>query len=283
LHSPPLSHASTWSLTVYPWTLRINLGRPSYYSGSATTLHSISVLPLGQPLTPWPLIEIRSVKNRSWQVAVLRYSCPLSARTALGRFPSWCSKKVRYSRSFWPAFPLLTINPICYCEPFFQGSWSVTTQVYGAYLLWHISHLLRCISSLLQCISYQLWCISYLLQCTSYQLQCFSFKLLLCSSGPSGLLLSYLQVHTLFPSCHLSPCCYLLLPCVSPTLPFTCLVFITRILSFQLVYKSLCISWYLSMNINKAPSPSCFCLTLSSSSDSTPTPTPPSSVLCPLL
>ena len=76
--------------------------------------------------------------------------------------------------------------------------------------------------------------------------------------------------------------CFLLL-CVSPTLPFTCLVFITRILSFQLVYKSLCISWYLSMNINKAPSPSCFCLTLSSSSDSTPTPTPPSSVLCPLL
>ena len=55
----------------------------------------------------------------------------------------------------------------------------------------------------------------------------------------------------------------------SPTPPFTCLVFITRILSFQLVYKSLCISWYLSTNINKAPSSSCFCLTLSSSSNST--------------
>jgi len=64
------------------------------------------------------------------------------------------------------------------------------------------------------------------------------------------------------------------LSCVSPTPPFTCLVFITRILSFQLVYKSLCISSYLSMNINKALSSSCFCLTLSSSSDSTPTPTP---------
>jgi len=62
------------------------------------------------------------------------------------------------------------------------------------------------------------------------------------------------------------------LSCVSPTLPFTCLVFITRILSFQLVYKSLCISSYL--NINKALSSSCFCLTLSSSSNSTPTPTP---------
>jgi len=59
-----------------------------------------------------------------------------------------------------------------------------------------------------------------------------------------------------------------LLSCVSPTPPFTCLVFITRILSFQLVYKSLCISLYLSMNINKAPSSSCFCLTLSSSSSS---------------
>jgi len=65
------------------------------------------------------------------------------------------------------------------------------------------------------------------------------------------------------------------LSCVSPTPPFTCLVFITRILSFQLVYKSLCISSYLSTNINKALSSSCFCLTLSSSSDSTPTPTPP--------
>jgi len=63
-----------------------------------------------------------------------------------------------------------------------------------------------------------------------------------------------------------------LLSCVSPTPSFTCLVFITRILSFQLVYKSLCISSYLSTNINKAPSSSCFCLTLSSSSDSTPTP-----------
>jgi len=76
------------------------------------------------------------------------------------------------------------------------------------------------------------------------------------------------------PVTYLSTCCYLLLPCVSPTLPFTCFVFITRILSFQLVYKSLCISSYLSTNINKAPSSSCFCLTLSSSSDSTPTPTP---------
>jgi len=66
-----------------------------------------------------------------------------------------------------------------------------------------------------------------------------------------------------------------LLSCVSPTPPFTCLVFITRVLSFQLVYKSLCTSLYSSMNINEALSSSCFCLTLSSSSDSTPTPTPP--------
>ena len=64
-------HASTRSLTIYPRTLRIILGRPSYYSGSVTTLRSISVLLLGQPLTPRPLVEIRSVKNRSWQSCYL--------------------------------------------------------------------------------------------------------------------------------------------------------------------------------------------------------------------
>ena len=32
-------------------------------------LHSISVLPLGQSLTPRPLVEIRSVKNQSWPVS----------------------------------------------------------------------------------------------------------------------------------------------------------------------------------------------------------------------
>jgi len=92
-------------------------------------------------------------------------------------------------------------------------------------------------------------------------------------------------ISCLLPVTYLSLCCYLLLPlfmclllsCVSPTPPFTCLVFITRILSFQLVYKSLCTSLYLSMNINKSPSSSCFCLTLSYSSDSSPTPVPPSS------
>ena len=49
------------------------------------------------------------------------------------------------------------------------------------------------------------------------------------------------------PATYLSPCCYLLLSCVSSfhmflqlclSTSFTWLVFITRILSFQLIYKS---------------------------------------------
>ena len=77
----------------------------------------------------------------------------------------------------------------------------------------HISYLLQRISSLLRRLSYQLRRISY-------QLRCFSSELLLCSSGPSSLLLSYLQVHTLFPSCHLLVTLLLLIP--SMCLPFSC-------------------------------------------------------------
>ena len=56
---------STQLLTVYPWTLCQTLSWPSYYLRSTTTLRSTSVLPLDQPLTPRPPIEIRSAKTRS--------------------------------------------------------------------------------------------------------------------------------------------------------------------------------------------------------------------------
>jgi len=144
------------------------------------------------------------------------------------------------------------------------------------YLLFGLTHLLPTPMYLLLALTYLLPTLMYLLQTPTL----FLWSIRPASVIPSG---TY-PVSFLSLTCHpvatysfhvFTPFMCFLLSCVSPTPPFTCLVFITRILSFQLVYKSLCIFWYLSMNINKAPSSSCFCLTLSSSSHSTPTPTPP--------
>ena len=60
---------------------------------------------------------------------------------------------------------------------------------------------------------------------------------------PTPTFISFLSLachHVATYSFHVfTPFMCFLLSCVSPTLPFTCLVFITRILSFQLVYESL--------------------------------------------
>ena len=151
------------------------------------------------------------------------------------------------------------------------------------HLLLAPTHLLFALTSLLPTPTSLLFAPTHLLLAPTYLLPTLTFllrtpTLFLQSIWPASVIPS-----GTYPVSFLSLTCHpvatysfhvFTLSCVSPTLPFTCLVFITRILSFQLVYKSLCISSYLSMNINKALSSSCFCLTLSSSSDSTPTPTP---------
>jgi len=150
------------------------------------------------------------------------------------------------------------------------------------HLLLTLMHLLPTPTYLLLAPTYLLFAPTYLLLAPTYLLLTPTFllqtpTLFLRSVRPASVIPSgTYPVSFLSLTCHpvatysfhvftLFMCFFL--SCVSPTLPFTCLVFITRILSFQLVYKSLCISSYLSTNINKAPSSSCFCLTLSSSSN----------------
>jgi len=166
---------------------------------------------------------------------------------------------------------------------------SVTSMPTLTHLLLAPMHLLFAPTSLLSTLTYLLSTLTYLLFALTHLLPTPTFllqtpTLFLWSIWPASVIPSgTYQVSFLSLTCHpvatysfhvftLFMCFFL--SCVSPTPPFTCLVFITRIQSFQLVCKSLCISSYLSTNINKAPSLSCFCLTLSSSSDSTPTPTP---------
>jgi len=143
------------------------------------------------------------------------------------------------------------------------------------YLLLTPMYLLLTPTYLLLTPTYLLLAPTYLLPTPTFLLQ--TPTLFLWSVWPASVIPSgTYPVSFLSLTCHpvatysfhvFTPFMCFLLSCVSPTLSFTCLVFITRILSFQLVYKSLCISSYLSTNINKAPSSSCFCLTLSSSSD----------------
>jgi len=140
------------------------------------------------------------------------------------------------------------------------------------YLLFSPTHLLPTPTYLLLTPTYLLLAPTYLLPTPTFLLR--TPTLFLRSVQPTSVIPSGIYpVSFLSLTCHpvatysfhvftLFMCFFL--SCVSPTPPFTCLVFITRILSFQLVYKSLCISLYLSTNINKALSSSCFCLTLSS-------------------
>ena len=153
-----------------------------------------------------------------------------------------------------------------------QGSWSghcvgVTSMptpthllLAPTYLLFAPMHLLLTPTYLLLTPTYLLLALTYLLPTPTFLLR--TPTLFLRSVRPASVIPSgTYPVSFLSLTCHpvatysfhvftLFMC--FLLSCVSPTPPFTCLVFITRILSFQLVYKSLCISSYLSTNINKA-------------------------------
>jgi len=208
----------------------------------------------------------------------------------------WPTSGLKFSEKFWKVLRSPDIGVQVFFRPSEILLGCVTSMPTLTHLLLAPMHLLFAPTSLLPTPTYLLFApthllptLTYLLLAPTYILPTLMFllrtpTLFLRSIWPTSVIPSgTYPVSFLSLTCHpgatysfhvFTPFMCFLLSCVSPTLPFTCLVFITRIQSFQLVYKSLCISLYLSMNINKAPSSSCFCLTLSSSSDSTPTPTP---------
>jgi len=153
------------------------------------------------------------------------------------------------------------------CRGYYVWSVGVTSMPTLTHLLLAPMYLLFAPMSLLPTPMYLLFALTPLLPTLTYLLSTLMFllqtpTLFLQSVQPTSVIPSgTYPVSFLSLTCHpvatysfhvFTPFMCSLLSCVSPTLPFTCIVFITRILSFQLVYKSLCIFSYLSTNINKA-------------------------------